>query len=88
MSAGDTVFIHGAAATPALLVDALTQHGLKAGLQDVTVCHIHTEGKAAYTKPECEGRPKLSQNRVVVYAYFFVGMRLFFLSFDAIDILC
>jgi len=49
------VFLHGAAATPRLLVQAMTRHGLGAGLRDVTVCHIHTDGEAEYTKPECEG---------------------------------
>lgn len=52
------VFIHGAAATPVLLVEALTRHGLNSKLQDVSVCHIHTEGNAAYTKPECEGETR------------------------------
>ncbi|KAF2347109.1 Acetyl-CoA hydrolase/transferase [Trinorchestia longiramus] len=55
VKSGDTVFIHGAAATPLLLVEAMTKHGLDNALQNVTVCHIHTEGDAAYAKPECEG---------------------------------
>ncbi|XP_018024046.1 4-hydroxybutyrate coenzyme A transferase [Hyalella azteca] len=55
VKSGDVVFIHGAAATPLLLVDALTRHGITNKLADVTVCHIHTEGEAPYTKPECDG---------------------------------
>lgn len=52
---GDVVFIHGAAATPLKLVAALTEHGKAAKIHDVTLCHIHTEGPALYTQPECEG---------------------------------
>lgn len=54
--AGDTVFVQGAAATPRVLVPALAEHGKKAGLKDVTVCHIHTEGAAEYNKPEFSGK--------------------------------
>lgn len=52
VKSGDTVFVQGAAATPRVLVPALAEYGKKAGLKDVTVCHIHTEGAAEYTKPE------------------------------------
>jgi len=55
IKSGDTVFVHGAAATPSLLVEAMTRHGLSAGLQGVTVCHIHTDGAAPYAQPECDG---------------------------------
>ncbi|KAJ8868671.1 hypothetical protein PR048_030210 [Dryococelus australis] len=52
---GDTVFIQGAAATPIELVKAMVEFGKSCGLKDVTVCHMHTEGEAGYTEPECQG---------------------------------
>lgn len=52
---GDTVFLGGAASTPIPLIKAMTEHGKKSSLRNVTVCHIHTEGAAEYTAPECEG---------------------------------
>ncbi|XP_071536107.1 succinyl-CoA:acetate/propanoyl-CoA:succinate CoA transferase isoform X2 [Panulirus ornatus] len=55
VKSGDVVFVHGAAATPLKLVAALTEHGKKQQLSDVTVCHIHTEGPALYAQPDCEG---------------------------------
>lgn len=55
IKSGDTVFVHGAAATPRILVPAMAEYGKKAGLKDVTVCHIHTEGAAEYTRPEYQG---------------------------------
>lgn len=55
IKSGDTVFIHGAAATPRGLIPAMVEHGKKAGLKNVTVCHIHTEGAAEYNAPDCQG---------------------------------
>ncbi|XP_075238443.1 succinyl-CoA:acetate/propanoyl-CoA:succinate CoA transferase [Lycorma delicatula] len=55
IKSGDTVFIGGAASTPVALVKAMTKHGLEKKLKDVTVCHMHTEGSAPYTEPNCEG---------------------------------
>ncbi|CAG2114451.1 unnamed protein product, partial [Medioppia subpectinata] len=49
---GDHVFVHGAAATPRVLVPALAAHGKKAGLKNVRVHHIHTEGAGEYNAPE------------------------------------
>ena len=46
----DSVFIHTAAATPNVLVDAMV--GRASELRHVEIFHLHTEGKAAYTKPE------------------------------------
>lgn len=48
------MFIQGAAATPTKLVTALAEHGKAANLSDVTVCAMHTEGKAEYTDPSLE----------------------------------
>ncbi|CAG9760113.1 unnamed protein product [Ceutorhynchus assimilis] len=55
LQSGQTVFAQGAAATPIHCLDAMTQVGKKKNLKDVTVCHMHTEGPAAYTDPSCEG---------------------------------
>ncbi|CAG0915744.1 unnamed protein product [Notodromas monacha] len=55
LKTGDKVFVHGAAMTPLTLVEAMTEHGKKAGLKKVEVCHIHTEGPALYTRPDCQG---------------------------------
>ncbi|XP_023701695.1 4-hydroxybutyrate coenzyme A transferase [Cryptotermes secundus] len=59
IKSGDTVFIQGAAATPLELVKEMTNYGKTAGLKDVTVCHMHTEGVAGYTEPEFEGTAAL-----------------------------
>ncbi|XP_052081748.1 4-hydroxybutyrate coenzyme A transferase-like [Mytilus californianus] len=55
IQSGFRVFVHGAAATPVPLIEALCQHGLKAGLRNVELLHIHTEGPGTYNKPEYEG---------------------------------
>lgn len=52
IKSGDTVFCSGAAATPNKLIAAMVEHGKKCDLEDVTVCHMHTEGPAAYGLPE------------------------------------
>lgn len=49
---GNTVFCQAAAATPNALIDGMIAHAHDKGLKDITVCHIHTEGPAAYCKPE------------------------------------
>lgn len=50
------VFIHGAAATPVPVVEAMCKHGKNAGLRDVELMHIHTEGPGTYNKPEYKGQ--------------------------------
>lgn len=55
IKSGDTVFVQGAAATPEKLVCAMTQVGKQRSLKNVTVCHMHTEGTAPYTEPDCAG---------------------------------
>lgn len=50
---GQRVFIHGGAATPTVLVQALVDASER--LQDVEIMHLHTEGHAAlYARPEYE----------------------------------
>ncbi len=49
---GDRVFIHGGAATPHLLVDALAAR--KGELENVRTVHLHLEGEIAIVQPGCE----------------------------------
>jgi acyl-CoA hydrolase len=50
---GMRVFVHGAAATPTELLDALAA---RESLRDVELVHMHLEGRCDFVKPECEGR--------------------------------
>ena len=52
---GDTVFVHGAAATPLPLLESLANHGKSANLKDVELIHIHTEGPGVCQQPEYHG---------------------------------
>ncbi|MCW5941484.1 MAG: acetyl-CoA hydrolase/transferase family protein [Fimbriimonadaceae bacterium] len=50
VKSGDRVFVHGMAAAPKLLIEALTE---RAGeLRNVELIHLHTEGDAPYSRPE------------------------------------
>ncbi len=53
IKSGERVFIHSAAATPQLLVNALTARGDE--LHAVELVSIHTEGSAPYLDPRYEG---------------------------------
>lgn len=57
VGSGMTVFIQTAAATPPLLVDALARR--VAGIRDVTVTHLHTEGPAPYASDELADRVRI-----------------------------
>ncbi|MBX7243326.1 MAG: 4-hydroxybutyrate CoA-transferase [Bacteroidia bacterium] len=46
------VFIQGGSATPQALIDALT--GRSGELEEVEICHLHTEGNAPYAFPQYE----------------------------------
>lgn len=46
---GMRIFVHGAAATPTPLLDALAR---RLDLKDITVYHLHTEGEMAFAAPE------------------------------------
>lgn len=46
----DRVFIHGGAAAPQQLINAMVARA--AELRNVEIVHLHTEGEAPYTKPE------------------------------------
>ncbi len=50
---GMRVFIHGAAATPTPLIEALAR---RTDLEDVTLYHLHTSGPAPFATPEQQGR--------------------------------
>lgn len=50
---GSRVFLHGGAATPTALVDALAA---RTDIEGVRVYHVHTEGRLAIVNKECEGR--------------------------------
>jgi len=53
IKSGMTVFLHGAAATPLPLVEALSA---RTDLRDVRIVHLHTEGAAPYVAPGTEER--------------------------------
>ena len=53
IQSGDKIFIHTAAATPTLLVEALTNRSRE--LKDIDIYHLHTEGPAPYVEPQYEG---------------------------------
>lgn len=49
VKSNDRVYVQAAAATPSVLTRALTERHSE--LQNVEVCHLHTEGDAAYANP-------------------------------------
>lgn len=55
IESGMKVFVHGGAATPIPLLEAMAQRGKEAGLQDVELIHIHTEGTGVFVEPEFDG---------------------------------
>jgi acyl-CoA hydrolase len=50
VNSGQRVFVHGGAATPMALVDALVDESPR--LRDVELIHLHTSGEAKYARPE------------------------------------
>ena len=53
VKSGMRVFVHGAAATPTPLIEALVRNG---SVHDVTVYHLHTAGPAPFVAPEHRSR--------------------------------
>jgi acyl-CoA hydrolase len=49
VKSNDRVYVQAAAATPSVLTRALAERHVE--LQNVEVCHLHTEGEAAYANP-------------------------------------
>jgi acyl-CoA hydrolase len=52
ITSGDTIYVHGAAATPSVLLDALVARAPE--LRDVSVVHLHTEGPGPHLAPGLE----------------------------------
>ena len=52
IGSGDQVYVHCAAAAPAVLLDALVAHAKAANLRDVGVVHLHIEGPGPHLAPE------------------------------------
>ena len=50
VKSGDRVYVQAAAATPTILTKALAERASE--LKNVEVCHLHTEGEAAYANPD------------------------------------
>src|SRR6476619_4902175 len=50
---GDQVYLHGAAAVPSILLDALVARAPE--LRDVSVIHLHTEGPGPHLAPAMAG---------------------------------
>ncbi|MGB7210255.1 MAG: acetyl-CoA hydrolase/transferase C-terminal domain-containing protein [Pyrinomonadaceae bacterium] len=50
IKSGDRVFIHGIAAAPFRLIEAMTDRASE--LREVEIVHLHTEGKAPYAEPK------------------------------------
>ncbi len=50
---GDRVYLHCAAATPSVLLDALVARASE--LENVTIVHLHVEGPGPHLAPEMEG---------------------------------
>lgn len=53
IKSGDTIFIHGVAQAPQILIDAMVARAPE--LKDVRIIHIHHEAEAPYAKPEYDG---------------------------------
>jgi acyl-CoA hydrolase len=53
IESGHRVFVHGAAATPLPLIEALCR---RTDLEGVRLYHLHLEGECRFTAPEHEGR--------------------------------
>ena len=50
VQSNDRIYLHAAAAAPTVLTNALTE---RAGeLKNVEICHLHTDGPAAYANPD------------------------------------
>jgi 4-hydroxybutyrate CoA-transferase len=53
VGSGDSIYVHCAAATPSVLLDALVARAPE--LQDVKMIHLHTEGPGPHLAPEMAG---------------------------------
>lgn len=53
LRSGMNVFVHGAAATPTPLLEALAR---RSDLTDIRLYHMHLDGELPFARPECRGR--------------------------------
>jgi 4-hydroxybutyrate CoA-transferase len=53
IASGQQIYVHGAAATPSVLLDALCRRAPQ--LHDVRIAHLHCEGPHPHLAPEMEG---------------------------------
>lgn len=53
LKSGMNIFVHGAAATPTPLLEAMCR---RQDLTGITLFHLHTEGPAPFLEPDCLGR--------------------------------
>ena len=53
VKSGMRLFVHGASATPSLLLEALAK---RTDLTDITLYHLHTNGPAPFADPAHAGR--------------------------------
>lgn len=53
LRSGMNIFVHGAAATPTPLLDAMCR---RSDLTDIRLYHLHTEGPAAFLEDNCRNR--------------------------------
>jgi 4-hydroxybutyrate CoA-transferase len=53
LKSGMNIFVHGAAATPTPLLEAMCR---RSDLSGITLFHLHTEGPAPFLEPDCLGR--------------------------------
>ena len=53
VASGEQIFLHGACATPAVLLDALVARA--PDLYDVGIVHLHSEGRAPHLAPDMAG---------------------------------
>lgn len=66
VKSNERIFVHGAAATPTPLIEALTLRHRE--LKQVEIVHLHTEGEASYARPE--------YSHAFTVSSFFVGANL------------
>jgi 4-hydroxybutyrate CoA-transferase len=65
VESGARIYLHGQAATPLQLIDALVDRLRKQEVSDLEILHLHTVGPAVYADPEFADRVKVTN--------FFVG---------------
>lgn len=78
IESNQTVFVHAGAATPEFLLEGLLEEAPR--LRNVELLHLHTEGDAAYAKPEFKDSFRVTN--------FFVGSNIRpYLDYERVDYL-